>query len=171
MTQAPGNAGDPGGFWIEKLGLVPHPEGGSYREIHRSVDRVCHPSLGDRPASTLIYYLLREGEWSAWHRIRPEEIWVHLTGSPLVLDWASPDFQSIGRVHLGPPEEPGTLLVHSIPPEFWQAARPESPFSLVMCIVTPGFSFQDLEFLTPNHPVLRDLAPAVLDRISPLMRL
>lgn len=170
MTQAPGNAGDPGGFWIEKLGLVPHPEGGSYREIHRSVDRVCHPSLGDRPASTLIYYLLREGEWSAWHRIRPEEIWIHIAGAPLALEWGSPDFRSTGRVRLGSPEQTGTGMVHPVPPGFWQAARPEPPFSLVMCLVAPGFSFQDLELLTPSHPVLQDLTPAALNRIAPLMR-
>lgn len=155
---------------IERLGLLPHPEGGFYREFHRSRSLVRDPGLGERPASTIIHYLLRDGEWSAWHRIRTEEIWIHAGGAPLVLEWASLDFRSTGRVRLGPPGHPDAATFHSVPPNVWQAARPESPFSLAICVVAPGFSFEDLEFLAPSHPALAAIPESARSRIAPLLR-
>lgn len=155
---------------IESLGLLPHPEGGFYREIHRSQVQVRDTVLGERPASTFIHYLLKDGEWSAWHRIRTEEVWIHAGGAPLVLEWASPDFRSTGQVRLGPAGLPGVATIHSVPPNVWQAARPESPFALAICVVAPGFSFEDLEFLAPSNPLLEGLPESVQARIAPLLR-
>ena len=77
-------AGTPTGAVIEKLDLKPHPEGGWYREIYRSSDRV-HTSRGARSAITTIYYLLERNQVSRWHVVAADEIWHFYEGSPLEL--------------------------------------------------------------------------------------
>lgn len=88
---APQEAADGAEALIARLGLRPHPEGGWYRELHRSATTVRRDDDGNRRSSlTLIAYLLRQGERSRWHRVRgSDEIWVHAAGAPLDL-WALP---------------------------------------------------------------------------------
>ncbi len=69
---------------IDRLGLEPHPEGGFYRETYRSEERIHRgvPAV-ERTACTAIYYLLAEDAYSAWHRIRSDELWHFHAGDPL----------------------------------------------------------------------------------------
>lgn len=140
---------------IAALGLVPHPEGGWYREVHRSATEV--PAIpgypGPRCAMTVIYFLLRSGEFSAFHRLRSEEAWVHLAGAPLeiVLFEEPPRRLAIG------PADAAASPVAVVPPGTLQAARPLGPFSLAACLVAPGFEFADFEMprrddLLRRHP-------------------
>lgn len=65
---------------IARLGLVPHPEGGWYRQTFASAAKP-----GTRPAGTAIHFLLRAGESSRWHRVDADEIWFWHAGAPLTL--------------------------------------------------------------------------------------
>jgi predicted cupin superfamily sugar epimerase len=132
---------------IEALGLAPHPEGGFYREIHRSAARV-RPGDGraDRDAVTTIYFLLVEGTHSRWHRVLSDEVWHLYEGGPLELLTTSPAVDRVQRVELGPAVT-SNGPVHVVPAGWWQAARPLGPYVLVGCTVAPGFVFEDLAFL------------------------
>ena len=122
---------------IRTLGLVPHPEGGYYKEVHRSA-----AAPGRRPASTAIYFLLVAGQVSRWHRIDAEEVWHHYEGGPLELLWE--DGQVV-RAVLGPDRH---LAV--VPAGAWQAARPLGEYALMGCTVAPGFEFQGFSLLDPD---------------------
>jgi predicted cupin superfamily sugar epimerase len=119
---------------IESLGMAPHPEGGHYVETWRGPDR------GDgRATATAIYFLLRAGERSHWHRVDADEIWLHHFGSPLRLSIDEDD-------HLLGPDQPQIL----VPAHAWQAALPTGEFTLVSCIVVPGFEFTGFELAPPG---------------------
>ena len=85
---------------IRTLGLQPHPEGGFYREIWRSGIRVATAQRPSRSALTTIYFLLAAGSFSAWHRVRSDEVWHWYEGEPLELLLATPDF-SVRRKRAG----------------------------------------------------------------------
>lgn len=118
---------------IRTLGLVPHPEGGYYKEVHRSP-----APPGVRPASTAIYFLLLAGQRSRWHRIDAEEVWHHYEGGPLEL------FVEKERIVLGPERH---LAV--VPAGAWQAARPLGDYALLGCTVAPGFEFRGFSLMGP----------------------
>jgi predicted cupin superfamily sugar epimerase len=131
---------------IDQLGLLPHPEGGFYRELHRSA--VAVQPLDGRPLRTgltTIYFLLPEGAHSRWHRVTSDEAWHLYEGSPLDLFQAAPDGASLQRIVLGPPLV--AAPVHVVPAGYWQAARPTGPYTLVGCTVGPGFDFADFSFM------------------------
>ena len=123
--------------------LQPHPEGGYYREVHRSAATVGTPPgyPGTRVAMTAILFLLPEEGWSAFHRVRSEEAWIHLEGAPLELVLLG-DAPSVHR--LGRGAEGGEPLV-VVPPGVLQAARPIGGWALASCVVAPGFDFADFE--------------------------
>lgn len=141
---------------IEKYRLQPHPEGGWYREIHRSGRSVGTPSgyPGDRTALTVIYFLLVAGDFSAFHRVRSEEVWVHLAGAPLQLVVIENDEPQINL--LSSAEEPGAPVA-VVPPGEFQAARTLGQYTLVTCLVAPGFDFADFEM--PSRENLLHLFP------------
>ena len=136
---------------IRALELQPHPEGGHYAEVHRSV------------ASTSIYFLLAAGEVSRWHRVRSEEIWHFYEGSPLELLQLTPQGTDLERIVLGPVSD-RERPVHCVPPDYWQAARSRGAFTLVGCTVAPAFQFADFALLKDspalaasigrNHPAV-----------------
>jgi predicted cupin superfamily sugar epimerase len=130
---------------IQLLGLMPHPEGGHYRQTFRDCGRDCgRDSGGDgRGHSTLIYFLLKAGERSHWHRIDAAEVWHFYRGAPVEL--------RIGTqvIHLGPGIEKGEAPQAVVPPGAWQAARSLGEYSLVGCTVAPGFDFAAFE-LAPS---------------------
>lgn len=133
---------------IAHLDLAPHPEGGWYRETWRA-----DASQGERAASTAILFLLEAGQGSHWHRVDADEIWIWQGGDPLVLAQATSDGGPISRVLLGPTALADTVLQHVIPAYQWQAASPdagEAGYSLVSCIVAPGFDFAGFELAPPN---------------------
>lgn len=138
-------------YWVEKLQLKRHPEGGFYSEVHRSGLVLPHGTLpqaysGNRPVSTAIYYLLQEGDFSAFHRIVSDEVWHHYDGG--VLELYSIDKEGVLKIqYLGksPSDKVVPLLV--IPGGTWFAALPQldSVYVLAGCTVAPGFDFADFE--------------------------
>lgn len=121
---------------IDTLALAPHPEGGWYRQVFKSNERVTrHADGADRSALTTIYFLLVEGTFSAWHRVESDEAWHFYEGDPLELSIRG--------------EEPVVLdtdrRVHVVPARAWQSARPRGAYTLVGCTVGPGFEFEDFE--------------------------
>ena len=124
---------------IAALGLAPHPEGGHFRETFR--DAV---PLGARAASTAIYYLLRAGERSHWHRIDAVEIWHWYAGAPLLLS-LSPNGNGSEQRTLGPALEAGEQPQAVVTAGCWQSARTLGPWTLVGCTVAPGFDFAGFE--------------------------
>ena len=130
---------------IEVLGLRPHPEGGWYAESWRA------PTDGDeRPAGTAIYFLLRAGETSHWHRVDATEIWHHYAGSPLELRFAASSEGPIETVRLGSDVLGGERPQAVVPADAWQGARSLGDWTLVGCTVTPGFRFDGFELAPPG---------------------
>ncbi len=121
------------------LGLLPHPEGGHYRELWR--DR---PPSGQRGAGSSILFLLAAGERSHWHRVDAAEIWLWQGGSALLLGIAD---MAAGRqdLRLGPDLAGGDVLQGVVPAHAWQAARSLGGWTLVSCIVAPAFEFAGFE--------------------------
>ncbi len=119
----------------EALGLLPHPEGGHYRELWR--DR---PAAGGRGAGTSILFLLADGERSHWHRVDAAEIWLWQAGAPLQLS-----IGGAGAVRLGPGLAGGEALQAVVPAQAWQEARSLGAWSLVSCVVAPAFEFSGFE--------------------------
>lgn len=130
---------------IDRLGLVPHPEGGHYAETWRG------PAGPDgRATATAIHFLLRRGERSHWHRVDADEIWLHHAGAPLVLSIApGDDAEPIEHV-LGSDLAAGQQPQVRVPPHAWQAAVSAGEWSLVSCVVAPGFEFDGFELAAPG---------------------
>jgi predicted cupin superfamily sugar epimerase len=121
---------------IDLLGLRPHPEGGHYREMFRDD--------GIRAHSTAIYFLLRAGERSRWHRVDAAEVWHFYRGDPLELAIAEPG-KPIARHVLGNAIEHGEHPQIAVAAHAWQSARPLGAFTLAGCTVAPGFEFSGFE--------------------------
>ena len=137
---------------IAALDLRPHPEGGFYREIHRSAAQVSPVDRrGLRPALTTIYFLLPEGTFSRWHQVASDEVWHLYEGGPLELLELSASGQSVLRHRLGPIGSGTDAPVCAIGAGVWQAARPLGPYALVGCTAGPGFDFSDFRLLADDH--------------------
>lgn len=130
---------------IHKLDLKAHPEGGWYREIHRSGETV-ETARGGRSAITAIHYLLERHQVARWHVVEADEIWHFYEGSPLELLAYDPEVHGLVRRLLGATTE-NHERVAVIPRGVWQAARSLGDFSLVGCTVGPGFVFEDFHFV------------------------
>jgi predicted cupin superfamily sugar epimerase len=128
---------------IERLALRPHPEGGWFRETHQ--DR---PAGGGRGALSVIYYLLRAGERSVWHRIDAVEVWHFYDGAPLRLRLSADGLGS--REHLLGRDLAQGHAPHAVVPRgAWQSAVSLGAWSLVGCTVAPAFAFEGFE-LAPS---------------------
>ena len=126
---------------IDTLGLLPHPEGGWYRQLYKSEVLVKRTSDGEvRTALTTIYFLLVEGTYSAWHNVQGDEVWHFYEGEPLeLLSRATEDEEPLVRVL------DDVNRVEIVRAHHWQAARPLGAYTLVGCTVGPGFEFADFE--------------------------
>jgi predicted cupin superfamily sugar epimerase len=127
---------------IDSLALQRHPEGGFYRELHRSSQTVQRQTGDRRSALTTIYYLLTAGEASAWHRVASDEVWHFYEGEPLELQVASPEARVFATHRLGP-FAAACAPVCVVAAGDWQSARPLGAYALVGCSVGPGFDFAD----------------------------
>ncbi|SON57359.1 hypothetical protein HDIA_3818 [Hartmannibacter diazotrophicus] len=129
---------------IERLGLQPHPEGGYYRQTFE--DRA---GESGRAFSTAIYYLLKAGERSHWHRVDAAEVWHFYAGSPLALG-LSEDGVTTTTVTLGPDVLSGEAPQVIVPTGVWQGAECLGDWTLVGCTVAPGFRFAGFEMAPPG---------------------
>lgn len=127
---------------IARLGLQPHPEGGHYREMFRAVGE-------GRTAGTAIYFLLKAGERSHWHRVDADEIWHHYAGAPLELS-LSDDGKTSRHLRLGTGFALGEEPQRVAPKGVWQAARTLGHWTLVGCTVAPAFDFAGFELAPPS---------------------
>lgn len=131
---------------IEQLGLSAHPEGGWFKETWRA-----DADETGRATGTAIVFLLKSGESSHWHRVDADEMWIWQGGDPLDLAVADDDAGPVRTIRLGGDVPGGESLQGLVPTHAWQAARPAPPsegaagYSLVSCIVVPGFEFAGFE--------------------------
>src|SRR5579863_3377684 len=155
-------------YWIEQLKLDPHPEGGYFRQTYRSnvlIPRQALPAgfKGDRAASTAIYFLLEGMNFSAFHRLKSDEVWHFYVGAPLVVHVIDPNGKH-NSILLGSDPESGEVLQGIVPAGCWFASHVADwkSFAVVGCTVAPGFDFADFEMakreeLVSRYPKHREL--------------
>ncbi len=136
-------------YWISKLKLDRHEEGGYYREIYRSEEVVPQESLpprfgGPRRLATAIYFLLESRDFSAFHQLKADEIWNFYYGSSLTIYSINPQ-GILSYIFIGDDAENGEVMQAVVPAGYWFASRINDPdsYALVGCTVTPGFEFED----------------------------
>jgi predicted cupin superfamily sugar epimerase len=161
-------------YFIKHLQLQPHPEGGFFNETYRSkgiIASQCLPSefTGNRHYSTAIYFLLQQGDFSAFHRIKSDECWHFYEGGTLLIHIID-EKGNYSCLHLGKNIHEGEVFQFVIPAGSWFASEPsaESEFSLVGCTVAPGFDFADFEMA--NARTLLKLYPQHQSLIQRLCR-
>lgn len=128
---------------INKFGMLPHPEGGFYKETYRSSELCLN---GSRNLKTVIYFLLRSEDVSHFHRIKSDEMWYYHAGSPLVVhsidDQGNYNEQKLG-INFNQGEIPQYLVLKNT--IFGSSVFEKNSYSLVSCSVSPGFDFEDFE--------------------------
>jgi uncharacterized protein len=155
-------------YWIDKLQLIPHPEGGYYRQTYKAelaVDKAALPPgfASSRAAATAIYFLLEGTDFSAFHRLRSDEIWHFYAGGTLVVHVIAENGEH-SEILLGRDAEAGEVFQAVVKAGSWFGARLRDPraFGLVGCTVAPGFDFADFELgkraeLVRQYPQHREL--------------
>lgn len=133
---------------IEHLNLAPHPEGGYYRQTWIAQN-------AGRASGTCIYFLLKSGESSHWHRVDATEIWLYHAGSPLELRMAATE-KGPARSHILCAELNRGAPQLIVPEHHWQAARTTGDYTLVSCTVSPGFQFEGFELAEPGFDIPGD---------------
>jgi len=143
-------------YWIEHLRLLPHPEGGYYRETYRSREEIPGDGLpprfkGYRSISTAIYFLLTAKDRSVFHRIKSDEAWHFHDGGPLNIYVFNE--RGLAMHTLGPNPEKGHELQIVVPANRWFGAMTtgDGKYTLTSCTVAPGFDFQDFEIADRNQ--------------------
>lgn len=134
---------------IAHLDLQPHPEGGHYRQTWAAEN-------AGRPTGTCIYFLLKAGEASHWHRVDATEIWLFHAGAPLILSLAETDAGPAKDHRLGPALQDGEAPQIIVPKDHWQAARSTGDWTLVSCTVSPGFQFEGFTLADPGFDIPKD---------------
>ncbi len=129
---------------IEALDMMPHPEGGWYKETWRA-----DAPAGQRATGTAIYYLLEGHDVSHWHKVDATEIWHWYAGGPLSLA-LSPDGLASHALVLGPEVLAGQRPQVIVPTDCWQCAASLGAWTLVGCTVSPGFSFSGFTLAPPD---------------------
>ena len=135
----------------KQLGLLPHPEGGYYKEMYRSEELISKDALkgdfsGDRNCCTAIYFLLTSDNFSAFHRIKQDEIWHFYGGSTLLVHVIDQE-GNYTCIRVGMNLEAGEVPQFIVPAGCWFASSvaEEDSYSFVGCTVAPGFDFADFE--------------------------
>ena len=128
---------------VDDLKLLPHPEGGFYREMYRSPTIVSSDGLVQKSAYTSIYYLLAGDDFSSWHRIKSDETWYFHSGCDVIIYFFGEN-KALHTIQLGLNSK---CLQATIQANTWFAAKPaqQDSFCLVSCAVAPGFEFADFE--------------------------
>ncbi len=138
-----------------ELSLEPHPEGGHYRRWYLS-------DSGERPALSVIDYLLPAREYSRWHQVDADELWHHVEGAPLTLYRLSADFAEAETVVLSDSADSG-LPATVVPAGWWQAAQTNGAYTLVTCAVAPSFRFSGFRILADDPAAAAQLRLAAPD--------
>lgn len=156
-------------YWIDRLDLEPHPEGGYFRQTYRATLVIGQPALpasfkGPRSASTAIYFLLAGEDVSALHRLGSDEVWHFYAGNTLLVHSIDPGGNH-NSIKLGQNPEAGEQFQCVVPSGHWFGScleQPDDTYALVGCTVAPGFDFADFEMaerssLVAQYPQHRDL--------------
>jgi predicted cupin superfamily sugar epimerase len=155
-------------YWIDKLNLIAHPEGGFYCETYRSQLSIAKAALppeftGSRLVSTAIYFLLEGENFSAFHRLHSDELWHFHTGGTIVVHVIEPG-GAHSEIHLGSDPDVGEVFQAVVRAGSWFASKVRHPkaFALAGCTVAPGFNFADFELgkrseLVKLYPQHREL--------------
>lgn len=154
-------------YFVKSLNMIAHPEGGFYKEIYMSEENITAKELkvdfeGSRILWTSIYFLLRDGEVSNFHRLKSDEMWYYHSGSPLTIYMISPEGKLITE-QLGLNVENGEKPQVLVPKDYiFGSAMNNEGYALVGCMVSPGFEFRDFElfkrsFLLEKYPQYEDI--------------
>lgn len=146
---------------VTKYDMLPHPEGGFYKETYRSTGVITKKALpenfsGDRNFCTAIYFLLTEGNFSAFHRIKQDEVWHFYHGDSLEVHVIDPDGNYYCQELHNHPEALG-IPQFTVPAGCWFAScvKEGGSYSFVGCTVAPGFDFTDFE-LAEREALVKD---------------
>ncbi len=136
---------------VKHFDMLPHPEGGYYKETYRSNELIARNALpqrfvGDRNFSTAIYFLLEKGNFSGFHKIQSDECWHFYAGQTLLI-YVLHNNGELQIITLGNNIMNGEVFQAEVPAGCWFASEPapNSEFSFVGCTVAPGFDFADFE--------------------------
>ena len=154
-------------YFVENLNMTAHPEGGFYKETFASTENISDKDLdvnfeGSRMLWTSIYFLLRDGEVSNFHRLKSDEMWYYHSGSPLTIYMISPDGK-LTTEQLGLNIENGEKPQVLVPKDYiFGSAMNNEGYALVGCMVSPGFEFRDFElfkksFLLEKYPQYEEI--------------
>jgi uncharacterized protein len=161
-------------FWIDSLGLLPHVEGGFFKESYRASEILSRESLperfvGPRAILSSIYFLLMDPSVSYLHRLKSDEIWLYHTGSPLTLHIIRPGGEyTRQQLGINPGEEHHPQVVVERGSWFGATVGELNGFSLVSCVVAPAFEFADFELA--DRRALTEQFPQHADIITMLTR-
>lgn len=146
---------------INQLKLERHIEGGCFKRVYESKYKTQIHPVTERPIASAIYFLLEGHDFSAFHRLKSDEIWAYNYGSPLTIYLIEQD-GALKQITLGNLENP--IFQITIAANQWFAAEvnDKSSFTLMSCFVAPGFEYHDFELANrrtlvsqyPNHAVL-----------------
>lgn len=145
---------------ISKFNLLPHPEGGYFAETYRSPNQFDNNQNGDFPSkrnwSTAIYFLLVKDSFSAFHKIKSDEVWHFYFGSPIEVIVITPTGE-LKKTVLGTNFNQGEVFQYTVSVGNWFGSRVKQPgeFGFVGCTVAPGFSFEDFEMPTRQDLLLQ----------------
>jgi predicted cupin superfamily sugar epimerase len=153
--------------------LQVHPEGGYYKETYRSKEFIPHAALpkkfkDSRNYSTAIYFLLEQGDFSAFHRLQSDECWHFYSGGTLHIHIIHLNGE-LQTVCLGSNSMKGEIFQFVVPQDCWFACEPakDTAFSFVGCTVSPGFDFADFEIAKPNELIqLYPKHPSLIKRLT-----
>jgi predicted cupin superfamily sugar epimerase len=160
-------------YWIAALGLERHPEGGYFRQTYRAEMMIAREALpagytGPRAASTAIYFLLDADAFSAFHRLRSDEVWHFYAGAPVAVHVINPAGE-YATILLGNDPAAGERFQAVVSAGCWFASHVEDwkSWALVGCTVAPGFEFEDFEMakreeLAAEYPQHR----AIIERLT-----
>ncbi len=154
-------------YWVENLDLLPHPEGGFYKEVYRSGESFQPYDFdGERNYSTSIYFLLEKGNVSHFHRIKSDEIWYYHGGDALSVFVIHKNGE-LEELKIGPNPDQGEVLQAVVPSGTIFGSKSSGAYSLVGCMVSPGFDFKDFELFKTSqlleeypshHQIIKELS-------------
>jgi uncharacterized protein len=138
-------------YWVEKLNLLPHPEGGYFKQTYESNENIAAKNLptrfgGDRSFSTAIYFLIEGNNFSAFHKIKSDEVWHFYYGQPLEVYYID-YLKELVIIKLGQNPENGEVMQAVVPAGSWFGSKMANneTYCLVGCTVSPGFNFADFQ--------------------------